>query len=390
MSSYDKLGASATKAGLHQALKKSGVSEDSTLFAQVGADLAGDPDFSCFLHCDGAGTKTLAAYMSYLETKNPDDFAGLAQDALVMNLDDVLCLGIPDSLLLANTIGRNARLIDDEVVAALIGKYRQLGETLREAGVPLEITGGETADCGDVVRTLMVDAVMTGRIKNESIIRADRIAPGDVIVGLSSSGKASYEDRANSGIGSNGLTLARHALLSSYYSENFPEVVDEGIDSSIAYQGPFRATELPEGLGMSVGEALSSPTRTYAPLLLKIYRELGREVHGAIHVTGGALTKVLRFGQPGNHYIKDNLFDPPPVFSLIQEHGKVSWKEMHQVFNMGQRMELYLGEAHAQRIIDIATEFDIDARVIGHVEKSSSTERKVLVKSRFGEFEYSL
>ncbi len=391
---YEKLGASATKAGLHDALKRAGVSESSGLFAQVTPDIAGDDSYSSFVHCDGAGTKSIIAYLVYRETGDLNAFAGLAQDALVMNLDDVLCLGTPERLVLANAVARNARLINNDALEVLIKSYKTLASDLRAMGVPLDLTGGETADCGDVVRTLLVDAVITGRIKKSALINNNRIVPGDIIVGLSSTGKASYEKTTNSGVASNGLTLARHSLLKKSYAENFPEVVDPDLEKAIIYRGPFSVSDRPEGLGMTVGEALLSPTRTYAPLLMDLYQSLPSEIHGVIHVTGGGLTKVLRFGQ-GNRYVKNHLFPTPPLFQLIQKHGEVPAREMYQVFNMGQRIEVYLPEKYLDQLIKIAQSFSIDAQVIGRVEKNGDQSKNSVVVSTPAnepqeDFEYEL
>jgi phosphoribosylformylglycinamidine cyclo-ligase len=390
ISKYDQLGASASKAGLHKALDKAGLSEDLGLFAKVNSDIAGNPDYYSFLHADGAGTKSIIAYLIYRETGSTSAFANLAHDALAMNLDDIFCLGIPENLLLSNTIGRNAKLINDDAVSEIISSYKKLTEMLATQGIDIELSGGETADCGDVVRTLMVDAVLAGRIKKQNIIDPKNIVPGDIIVGLSNTGKASYEKTENSSVASNGLTLARHCLLSKDYKEKYPEIVDENIKgNAIAYGGPFKVTDTPEGLGMTIGEALSSPTRTFAPVLAKIYQALPGQVHGAIHTTGGGLTKVLRFGK-GNVYVKNNLFPTPPLYSLIQEHGNVQWREMYQVFNMGHRLELYLDKAHLSSVIEIAKIFNIEAQQIGVVEKSTGQTNKVRVESKNGTFEYTL
>jgi phosphoribosylformylglycinamidine cyclo-ligase len=389
-SKYEKFGASASKAGLHSVLEDAGVSPDAGLFSPVTKDFALDDNFRSFVHCDGAGTKSIIAYLHYRETGDVSAFAGLAQDALVMNLDDVLCIGVPQSVVLSNFISRNTLLIGDAVLSVLIKRYYQLAKELQEFGLNIEIAGGETADCGDVVRTLTVDAVMAGRIAVSNLIRADRIVPGDVVVGLSSCGKASYEQAPNSGIGSNGLTLARHAMLNSQLRERYPEICAGEIDSASAYQGPFSVEDSPEGLGMTVGEALSSPTRTYAPILLKVYETLGGEVHGVIHCTGGGQTKVLRF--PRNcKIIKDSLFDTPPLFTLIQRHGKVEWKEMYQVFNMGHRMEIYLPQNNAEQVIEISKSLGVDARIVGRVEANGNNgANEVEICSEHGNFSYSL
>ncbi len=386
---YEALGASASKAGLHETLKRVGLESSHNTFAVLNSDLTGDKEYRSFLHSDGAGTKTIVSYLMFQETKNAQHFSGLAQDALVMNLDDIFCLGVPERLLLSNTVQRNANLVGDDALEAIIRRYTELVSLLESFGIPIELAGGETADCGDVVRTLLVDATLSGRIKESSIIYQNRIAPGDVIVGLSNTGKATYEEKENSSIGSNGLTLARHALLDKQYKTAYPEVADPAIDNTLSYHGPYRLTDQIPGLSLNVGEALISPTRTYAPLLVKIYNSLKKEIHGAIHLTGGGQTKMLRFGE-GNLYIKDNLFSTPPLFELIQKHGAVSWKEMYRVFNMGHRFELYLKEPHVKEVIDTAKSFGVEAKIIGRVEKNTDKNNKLILKSPHGEFEYSL
>lgn len=385
---YAKLGASASKAGLHRVLDATGLADTESLFARLLPDLAGDKSYRSFIHCDGAGTKTIIAYLLYRMTGERKYFAGLAADALVMNIDDVYCTGAPESIALANTIARNAKLIDDDIVGTIIGSYVALVDQLRGFGIPIEITGGETADCGDVVRTLMVDAVVAGRMRSDSLVYPSRIAAGDVVVGLSSSGQALGEEAPNSGIGSNGLTLARHSILSSWHADQYPEVVDPAIPADIRYRGQFKATDRHPTLPISVGEALLSPTRSYAPLLHTLLPELGDTVHGIIHLTGGAHTKVLRFLR-GVSVIKDALFPTPPLFALIQAGGAVPWREMYQVFNMGHRMEIYLPEEHAGRVIDAARKFRIDAQVVGRVVATNAAPSVQLIGAH-GTFEYSL
>lgn len=386
------MGVSASKSGLHTVLKNAGVEDSLGLFAKVTPDLAGDPEYYSVVHCDGAGTKTIIPYLYYKATGNASLFRNLAQDALVMNLDDIYCIGAPQHLVLANAIARNARLIDDIALEEIITSYRDLVSSLQSLGVPLVMSGGETADCGDVVRTLVVDAVISGRIKKSNIIDANNIQSGDVIVGFSSTGKATYESESNSGIGSNGLTLARHTLLSSEHMRACPEIVDPATDKALAYHGPYMVEDKPEELsGQSIGEALSSPTRTYAPVLQKLFAELGESIHGVIHLTGGGQTKMLRFGK-GLRFVKDSLMPTPALFQLIQQHGEVSWREMYQVFNMGHRLELYLPESEAEKAIGLAQEFSIEAKIIGRVETNpeSSTENSLLLQSEHGEFQYSL
>jgi len=388
--SYSKLGASASKQGLHDALGRSGMLAETGLFASIWPDFAGDPNFCSFLHCDGAGTKSIVAYLLYRESGDSSYFAGLAQDALVMNIDDMFCLGEPSSMLLSNMIARSTNRISDDILEVLLKSYSELQRRFADLGIAFTLSGGETADCGDVVRTLLVDAVLAGRLDRRKLINAANAQEGDVIIGLSSTGQSSYETKANSGIGSNGLTLARHALLKKDYGEKYPEVLDPNVDRSACYRGEYGVFDAPKGLEMTVGAALLSPTRSYAPLLSRIYREHFSAVHSAIHLTGGGQTKPLRFGM-GKRFVKEDLFPVPPVFKLIQESGGVPWKEMYQVFNMGHRFELYVKQEAADEIIRLAMSFGVDAKRIGSVEKSSDkTKNEVVLKTAAGSFEYQL
>ncbi len=377
---YATLGASADKDGLHEILDTLGALPTDNYFCQLIEDIAGDPAYQSFIHCDGAGTKTIVSYLWYKETGSPDYFARLAQDALVMNLDDVYCLGDVESLVLANAIARNSSHITDSLLSPVIKNYYTLGKTLAAHTIPITISGGETADCGDIVRTLVVDATIFGRIPKSSLITPDAIVPGDVIISFASDGKASYENEPNSGIGSNGLTLARHALLHRSNAERFPEILNPSIESSISYQGPFTVTDTPKELGgMSIGDALSSPTRTYAPILKKLFSSIPKQdLHAIIHLTGGAHGKVLRFLPSGCRVVKESLFTPPPIFSLIQEHGRVSAEEMYRVCNMGGRLEIFCPEVHAKTIIDTASSYNIAAKISGFVE--SHSEKEVILK----------
>ncbi len=390
-SNYDKLGASASKAGLHKALDLAGAEHQASHFAQLTPDIAGDADYSSFLHCDGAGTKSVTAYIAAQESGDPKWYRGLAQDALVMNLDDVICLGKPEGLVVANLLNRNAQLVGDEVIAEIISSYIELQKNLSNYDVNFTLGGGETADCGDVTRTLAVDAVIAGRIAHSNLLSTDNIKPGQVIVGLSGAGKASWENIENSGIGSNGLTLARHTLLKKEYCEKYPEVVDPNTDSSVVYTGPFAVDDNPNGLGMTVGEALLSPTRTFAPVLIKIFESEFDKISACIHVSGGALSKVIRFGK-GNIYVKDQLLPIPAIFNLIQETGNIPWKEMYQVFNMGQRMEVYCEQSAADSIIKTSESMGVEAGIIGRVEKNPDSDSQNIVKvdSPNGSFEYQL
>lgn len=385
---YDTLGASASKQGLHDILDSMGALSEQPNFCQLVEDIAGFSDHRSFIHCDGAGTKTIIPYLWQRETGSSDYYKRLAADALVMNLDDVYCLGKVKNLLLANAIARNSSLINGEALQSLISGYYELGKKLSAAGIPIQISGGETADCGDTVRTLIADATLFGRILKADLIDPRRICPGDVIVSFSSSGQASYEKEENSGIGSNGLTLARHSLLSKEMHKKYPEIGDPSLDPSHLYQGPFSIQDAPADLGMTMGNALSSPTRTFSPILHKIYNEISKEnIHAVIHLTGGAHSKVLRFA-PECRIVKDNLITPPPIFNLIKEHGRVTTHEMYRVFNMGQRMDIYCSEEVADQIIKTANSFAVHAQVTGHVEEHTSKE--VLLKVGNEEIRYSL
>jgi phosphoribosylformylglycinamidine cyclo-ligase len=372
---YDALGASADKDGLHTILDDMGVLSEDAYFCQLVDDVAGNSEYKSFIHCDGAGTKTIVPYLWYKETGSTDYFGRLAADALVMNLDDVFCLGKVESLLLANAIARNSSYITEAMLKPIIENYYALGKKLSSLSIPIIISGGETADCGDTVRSLIVDATLFGRIKKNNLINPKNIQPGDIIVSFASFGKASYEDEENSGIGSNGLTLARHALLGKTNLSKFPEVGNPILDDTISYQGPYTVTDTPKELvGMTIGNALSSPTRTFSPILQKIFSEIPtHDIHGIIHLTGGAHGKALRF-IPDCRVVKDSLFTPPPLFSLIQEHGRVPLKEMYRVFNMGQRMDIYCPESHASTIIQAAKSFNVEAKITGFVEASKNKE----------------
>jgi phosphoribosylformylglycinamidine cyclo-ligase len=384
-SEYEKLGASASKAGLHQALKESGLSECKNYFAQVFPDSAGDNGYRSFLHCDGAGTKSVVAYLMYRETGDARWFRGLAQDALVMNLDDCLCLGPVEGMMLANAIARNSRVVPDEALREIFIGYRECVETLFRYGITLQLAGGETADTADVVRTILVDAVLSGRVRKDQLLDTSRITPGDVIVGVSSAGQSSYESSKNSGIGSNGLTLARHALLTKEYQERYPETSQLEDPGRKSAAGKFKVTDTPEELqGMTVGEALLSPTRTFAPLMAKLFSERV-ELHGVIHNTGGGVSKVLRFGR-GNRYVKEMKLTRPPIFDLIKDGASVSEEELHKVFNMGMRLEIYLPKDQARKVLDAAAELSLEAAVIGVVESlGDSTKNEVRLTTATGE-----
>jgi phosphoribosylformylglycinamidine cyclo-ligase len=337
------------------------------------------------MHADGAGTKSSLAYMYWKETGDLSVWKGIAQDAVVMNLDDLLCVGATDNILLSSTIGRNKNLIPGEVIAAIINGTEELLQELRTLGISIYSTGGETADVGDLVRTIIVDSTVTTRMKREQVIDNKNICAGDVIIGLSSSGKASYEKYYNGGMGSNGLTSARHDVFHHYLAKKYPESYDSSIPESIVYSGRYKLTDAIEKLGVDAGKLMLSPTRTYAPVMKKIFENYRSEIHGLIHCSGGAQTKILNFVDH-LHIIKDNMFDIPELFKLIQEESGTDWEEMYKVFNMGHRMEIYTKPEIAKDIIDISKSFAIDAQIIGRCEKSAS--KKLTIKSAFGTFHY--
>jgi len=338
------------------------------------------------MHADGAGTKSSLAYIYWRETGDLSVWKGIAQDAVIMNLDDLLCVGATDNILLSSTIGRNKNLIPGEVIAAIINGTNELCEELATLGVNIYPTGGETADVGDLVRTIIVDSTVTCRMKRADVIDNAHIRAGDVIVGLSSSGQASYESVYNGGMGSNGLTSARHDLFAHYLADKYPESYDNSIPANLIYSGGMKLTDEIEQLGIDAGKLVLSPTRTYAPVITQIINELKGYVHGMVHCSGGAQTKILHFLGERLKVVKDNLFPVPPLFQLIQKHSGTSWSEMYKVFNMGHRMEIYLPEANAQQVIDIARSFRIDAQIVGRVEQSDK--RELIIESDKGRFLY--
>jgi phosphoribosylformylglycinamidine cyclo-ligase len=382
-SAYAALGVSSAKAGVLAAVGDVG---PARYFAAPLEDPAGDSRYAFFLHADGAGTKSIVSYLLYRETGDLKWFRSLAVDSLVMNLDDVACSGGLDGLVLSNTIGRNRRLIPDEAIAEIVAGYRECVATLAPQGIQIRMAGGETADMGDLCRTLIVDSTLCARIPKERLIDTTHIQAGDCIVGFSSTGKLPTEFAPNSGIGSNGLTLARNALLSRYHATAYPEVTDPSLPESVSYRGPFRVTDTEPSLGMSIGEALLSPTRSYAPLIRVITKNFKRHIHALIHCTGGGQVKIKRFGR-AKRYIKDNLFATPPLFSLIQRHGDVPWEEMFTVFNMGHRLEACVPAGAAEEVIAAAAEIGIAAQVIGRVT-SGERESEVVISSPYGTFHY--
>lgn len=379
---YASLGASSSKEGVHAALDRV---EVSPYFSDLFTDFSGDPDYFSLLHSDGAGTKSLVAYLLFRETGNATHFRGLAQDSLVMNLDDVACVGAFEGLALSNVIGRNRGYIPDAVIKEIISGYKETCDKLRPLGIYITLTGGETADLGNLVKTIVVDSSLHARVKRNEVIDTRRIESGDIIVGLSNFGVSSFEVAPQSGIGSNGLTLARHALLDPSYENRFPEISDD-VSKRLPTKGNFSVMDTPPELSMSIGNALLSPTRPYAPLLKKLHQVLGSEhLHALIHCTGGGQTKILRFGQK-KHFVKNSLFPTPPLFNLIQRSAKVPWSEMFCVFNMGHRMEIVCPKEHFQVIHDTAQEYQIEAKIIGYVEDSTDPERRNQLTIRGDEF----
>jgi len=385
---YSGRGVSAGKEDVHNAIKNVDKGLFPKAFCKIVPDhLTGSNDHCLIMHADGAGTKSSLAYMYWKETGDISVWKGIAQDALIMNIDDLLCVGATDNILLSSTIGRNKNLIPGEVISAIINGTEELISELKDFGVEIHSTGGETADVGDLVRTIIVDSTVTARMKKSKVIDNANIKPGNVIVGLSSFGQASYEKEYNGGMGSNGLTSARHDVFSKSLAEKYPESFDASIPQDLVYSGTKNLTEEVENSPIDAGKLVLSPTRTYAPIIKKILNEIGNEkIAGMVHCSGGAQTKILHFIDE-LHIVKDNLFETPPLFKLIQQESKTDWKEMYQVFNMGHRMELYIDEALAPEIIQISRSFNVDAKIIGRVEASES--KKLTIKSNHGSFEYS-
>lgn len=384
---YAGRGVSAGKEDVHNAIKN----VDKGLFPQafckiVPDHLTGDEEYCLIMHADGAGTKSSLAYMYWKETGDLSVWKGIAQDALIMNIDDLLCVGAVDNIMLSSTIGRNKNLIPGEVISAIINGTEELLQDLKSFGVEIHSTGGETADVGDLVRTIIVDSTVTARMKKKDVINNANIKPGDVIVGLASFGQASYEKEYNGGMGSNGLTSARHDVFSKVLAEKYPESFDNSIPEDLVYSGTKSLTEEVKDSPINAGKLVLSPTRTYAPIIKKILSKYSnKDIHGMVHCSGGAQTKILHFIND-LHIIKDNLFEAPTLFKLIQEESKTDWKEMYQVFNMGHRMELYIDPEIAEEIIAISKSFNVDAKIIGRVE--ASDKKSLTIKSEFGEFHY--
>lgn len=384
---YNQRGVSASKEDVHNAIKNVDKGLFPKAFCKIVPDyLTNDNDYCLIMHADGAGTKSSLAYMYWKETGDVSVWKGIAQDALIMNIDDLLCVGATDNIMLSSTIGRNKNLIPGEVISAIINGTEELLQDLREFGVEIHATGGETADVGDLVRTIIVDSTVTARMKRADVIDNANIKPGDVIVGLASFGKASYEKEYNGGMGSNGLTSARHDVFHKYLAAKYPESFDAAVPDELVYSGNIKLTDTVKDSPIDAGKLVLSPTRTYAPIIKKILKKYtSNEIHGMVHCSGGAQTKILHFID-NLHIVKDRLFEIPPLFKLIREQSNTDWKEMYQVFNCGHRMEIYVSPEIANNIIKISKSFNVDAQIIGRVEASAT--KKLTIKSEFGVFEY--
>lgn len=383
---YNQRGVSASKEDVHKAIKNVDKGLFPKAFCKIVPDiLGGDPDYCNIMHADGAGTKSSLAYVYWKETGDLSVWKGIAQDALIMNIDDLLCVGATDNILLSSTIGRNKMLVTGDVISEIINGTNELCDELTKLGVRIYPTGGETADVGDLVRTIIVDSTVACRMKRKDVISNHTIQAGDVIVGLSSSGQATYEKEYNGGMGSNGLTSARHDVFANYLVKKYPESYDNSIPADLVYSGKMKLTDEIENLGIDAGKLVLSPTRTYAPVIKTILEKLRPQIHGMIHCSGGAQTKVLHFVE-NVKITKNNMFPVPPLFKLIHEQSGTDWKEMYKVFNMGHRMEIYIAPEYAEEVIAISKSFNIDAQIVGFVEKSDKAE--LVIESEFGRFEY--
>ena len=379
-------GVSAMKEDVHNAIKNIDKGIFPQAFCKIIPDiLGGDPDYCNIMHADGAGTKSSLAYAYWKETGDLSVWKGIAQDALIMNTDDLLCVGAVDNILVSSTIGRNKMLIPGEVISAIINGTDELLAQMREMGIGIYATGGETADLGDLVRTIVVDSTVTCRMKRSDVINNANIRPGDVIVGLASFGQATYETEYNGGMGSNGLTSARHDVFAKYLAQKYPESFDSQVPDELVYSGHYRLTDAVKGTAVNAGKLVLSPTRTYAPVVRRLLDEMRPAVHGMVHCTGGAQTKVLHFVGDNCRVVKDNMFPVPPLFKTIQQESGTDWQEMYKVFNMGHRLEVYVAPGDADRVIALSKSFNIDARVVGHIEEGP---RRLTIRSEFGEFNY--
>ena len=383
---YAMRGVSSAKEDVHNAIKNIDKGLFPKAFCKIVPDyLSGDPEYCLVMHADGAGTKSSLAYTYWKETGDMSVWKGIAQDAIVMNTDDLLCVGVTDNILLSSTIGRNKNLIPGEVISAIISGTQSFVDTMKEHGVDMVLTGGETADVGDLVRTVIVDSTVCARIRRSDVIDNANIAAGDVVVALASYGRANYEDEYNGGMGSNGLTSARHDVFCKELAEKFPESFDAQVPAELVYSGSKKLTEVEPETGVTYGKLVLSPTRTYAPIIKKIFEKHRADIHGMVHCSGGAQTKVLHFVE-NLRVIKDNLFPVPPLFRTIKEESGAEWKEMYKVFNMGHRMELYVPAEIAQSIMEISESFGVEARLLGRVE--ACDQKEVVIRSEFGEFVY--
>ena len=383
---YDRRGVSASKEDVHNAIRNVDKGLFPKAFCKIIPDiLGGDPEYCNIMHADGAGTKSSFAYAYWRETVDMSVWKGIAQDSLIMNIDDLLCVGATDNILLSSTIGRNKLLIPGDVIAAIINGTEELLEELRSLGVGIHSTGGETADVGDLVRTIIVDSTVTCRMRRDDVINNANICDGDVIVGMASFGKATYEKEYNGGMGSNGLTSARHDVFCKTIAGKYPETYDAAVPDDLVYSGGLNLTDINNETGMTAGKLVLSPTRTYAPVIKRLLELMRHKIHGMVHCSGGAQTKILHFVE-NKHIIKDNLFPTPPLFRMIQEQSGTDWKEMYKVFNMGHRMEVYIKPEDAQAVIDVAQSFGIDARIVGRVEDAKAN--RLTIISEHGTFEY--
>ncbi|WP_439487712.1 AIR synthase related protein [Algoriphagus sp.] len=383
---YMQRGVSASKEDVHQAISKLDKGLYPKAFCKIVEDTLGnDPDYCNIMHADGAGTKSSLAYSYWKETGDVSVWKGIAQDAIIMNTDDLLCVGAINNILVSSTIGRNKNLVPGEVISAIIEGTEEVLQMLRDNGVNAVLTGGETADVGDLVRTIIVDSTVTCRMRRDEVISNDQIQGGDVIVGLASFGQAKYETAYNGGMGSNGLTSARHDVFNKVLKTKYPESFDPSVPEDLVYSGKYNLTDPAPGAPVNIGKLVLSPTRTYAPIMVDVLNYMRPRIHGLVHCSGGAQTKVLHFVDDV-HVIKDNLFETPPLFQIIQEESCTDWKEMYKVFNMGHRMEVYLDERYAEEIIDIAESYGVEAQIIGRVEPYQG--KKVTINSPHGTFEY--
>ncbi len=379
-------GVSAAKEDVHAAIKNIDKGIFPQAFCKIIPDiLGGDPEYCNIMHADGAGTKSSLAYAYWKETGDLSVWKGIAQDALIMNTDDLLCVGAVDNILVSSTIGRNKMLVPGEVISAIINGTDELLSELREMGIGIYATGGETADVGDLVRTIIVDSTVTCRMKRSDVINNANIRPGDVIVGLASFGQATYEKAYNGGMGSNGLTSARHDVFSKYLAEKYPETYDHAVPEELVYSGHYKLTDKVPGMAPSIGQLVLSPTRTYAPVVKRLLDAMRPRIHGMVHCTGGAQTKVLHFVGENCRVIKDNMFPVPPLFRIIAEESGADWSEMYKVFNCGHRLEVYVSPEDAEEVIAISKSFNIDAQVVGRIEEGT---RSLTIRSEFGEFNY--